>query len=612
MGQKLAFCIGQYALLALFCLSIVGWGRLATAKLLAAANTIPTPGVLVLQATTGLGLVTLCCILIASLGALTAAPLLVIVAIGIALSLPALRGMLRNLLAGLRSVKIGQSGRAIWMLFLCAVIAFLSQSLVRPLSVPLGWDEVAYHLPTAQAWAESGRLVVTDWLRFPLFPFNMEVLYAGALVLGNDITAHLLHALTGFLAIALIYAVARTFVPAPFALLASILVVYTIKVPLKTADVDIGLMLYTFSAFATLLFCYLEQRRRLCLLAAFFIGLALGTKYQAMFYLPALALGFLLVERDWKLLCLAALVALATACFWYVRNFIVSGDPIHPLGGSIFGYWLWNADDIRGTFLDLDRVRNLPPWYLWPSVGSVLFWRSSAPVAKACMLVSVVAVGVWFAVSGYDRYLMAMYPLLAILSSYCLYRLITQLQIDQRLASVWSRFGRRTQTVLVGVVLLAIIYDWGKSTIHDISDLVLPDSTERAALLQQTYPGVELITTLDQPLYGTLYQLGFEDEIYYLGTPVLGDHFGKDRYNDVTRYVGQAAQLSQQLRTLGASYLLVNLGRHPTFMEQAIADARFADEFELLGQTPRAVLYRVKAAPTLSAARVMHAWGKPI
>jgi uncharacterized membrane protein YhdT len=502
-------------------------------------------------------------------------------------------------------VRIGQLSVIISILIFLAAAAFLSNALVRPLRLPLGWDEIAYHLPTAQAWAESGRLLVTDWLRYPLFPFNMELLYAGTLILANDITAHLVHALTGFLAVALTFSIARIYIPLVFSALASVFLVYAIRQPLETADVDLGLMLYIFSAFATLAFCYIEKQKSLALLSSFFIGLALGTKYQAMFFLPAFAIGFLMVERNWKMLALAVVIAITTGFYWYLRNFLVSGDPIHPIGGSLFGYWLWNADDIRRQFGDLQRVRGLPPWYLLPSVGSLLFWRSSAPVVKGCMVMSVVAVLVWGIVSGYDRYLMPVYPMLAILSSYFLNRLFEHFHGDQIAAKYWALTGKKIQLTIIIVVLITIILDWGKSTRKDISELVLPDSIEQIALLNDTYPGFELLNSLDKQLFGAVYQLGFEDEIYYLGTPVLGDHFGKARYRDVFQYVGNSAELSNHLRSLDVVYLLVNLVRHQAFIEKATSDANFFEYFEILGATPKAVIYKLKGAENSSTPRAM-------
>ncbi len=594
VSSKIVFFFQQYALLGLLLISILGWGRLVTAKLITAGGATPTLSGGVLQAAAGLGLITIIAFCAAAIGALTTLPLLAILGIGIALFLPGLISVIGNYKPGRDSLKIGNLSLTTSILLLAVAAAFLCNVLVKPLKLPLGWDEIAYHLPTAQAWAESGELVVTDWLRYPLFPFNMELLYAGALILANDITTHLVHALTGFLAVALTFSMARMYLPLAFATLAAIFLVYAIRQSMETADIDLGLMLYIFCAFATLGFCYLEKQRNLALLSAFFVGLALGTKYQTMFFLPALALGFLLIERDWRRLVLAALIAIITGSYWYVRNFLVSGDPLHPLGGSVLGYWLWNADDIRRQFVDLHGARRWPPWYLLPSAGSVIFWRSSPPIVKGCMATSVVGVLVWVIVSGYDRYLIPMYPMLAFLSSYFLFRLIGFYNGYQISSMYWGKLGKKAQMTITVVVALAVIYDWGKSTYKDVNKLVLPDSVERRNFLKETYPGFQLLSELDESLAGTIYQLGFEDEIYYLGTPVLGDHFGKARYVDVEQYIGKSAQMSEKLRALGASYLLVNLNRRPTFIMRATADSRFPEYFEMLGKTPKAVIYKLK------------------
>ena len=605
MTQKLLYGLEQYYLLGLFLVAILGWGRLVTAKLLGACATIPNSGLAVLQATTGLGLVTLLLVIIAAFGWLTAPPILAIIVVGILLCIPGLVSRIATPRPGLEGIKIGRLGLAPSILIYSAATAFLANAMVRPLQLPQGWDEIAYHLPTALAWAESGRLVVADWLRYPLFPFNMQLLYAAALIVANDITAHLVHALTGLLAVVLTFSVARMYIPSVFAALSSVFLVYAIRESLHTADIDLGLMLYISSAFASLAFGYIARQKRFVLLSAFFVGLALGTKYQAMFFLPALAIGFLLVERNWKTLALSVLIASATGLFWYVRNFLVSGDPIHPIGGAVFGYWQWNAEDVQRQFMDFESRRSLPPWYLLPSVGSLLFWRSSVPVVKACMAVSVITVILWSIFSGYARYLLPVYPLLALLSSYFLHRVFALFRGYEIAANYWARLHGKAQLAALVIVLLVIILDWGKSTRKDIGELVLPNSMEHIAFLREAYPGFELLHSLDQPLSGTVYQLGFEDEIYYLGTPVLGDHFGKGRYPDVQRHLGNAADLSNHLRSLGARYLLVNLVRNTPDHAKATAAADFSTYFETVSATPRAVLYRLTEADHSSRSRVM-------
>jgi hypothetical protein len=605
LGQKIVFFLEQYSLLGLIFIAILGWGGVATAKILTASEAIPRLGKVVLQATTGLGLITIFFLFLASISALTAGPTLAIVIFGIVLFIPRFIATIRKHKPGVACIRIDQLGLITSVLIVLATVTFLSNALVRPLMLPLGWDEIAYHLPTAQAWAKSGKLLVTDWLRYPLFPFNMELLYAGTLVLANDITVHLVHALTGFLTVLLTFSIARIYMPVVFSALASVFLVYAIRQTLQTADIDLGLMLYIFSAFAALTFSYIVKQKNLTFLSAFFVGLALGTKYQAMFFLPALAIGFLMVERNWKILALAAVIAITTGLYWYVRNFLVSGDPIHPIGGSVFGYWLWNADDIRRQFLDLDGARRSPPWYLLPSIGSLIFWKSSAPVVKGSMVVSVAAVLVWLIVSGYDRYLMPIYPLLAIFSSYFIYRLFAYFHGYQIFAKYWSLMGEKIQLAVAILVLSAIILDWGKSTKNDINKLVLPGSVDQVALLRETYPGFELLNSLGGQLFGTVYQLGFEDEIYYLGTPVLGDHFGKARYQDVLKYVGNTAALADHLRSLDVDYLMVNVVRHPTLIQKATSDLRFFEYFELVSTTSRAVLYKLKETKGSSTPREM-------
>jgi len=603
--QKIVYCLQHYAYLALFLLSILGWGRVVTGKALAPGASIPALASMALQATAGLGLVTLLLFAVASFGQFRPAPLLVVLAIGMLLAAPLLvRG------AGMRTpgdggFSLAHLGRLPSLLLWLALAAWITNVLARPLKVPLGWDEVAYHLPTARAWAASGALVVTDWLRYPLFPFNMELLYAGAIVLADDITAHLVHALAGLLAAALAFSIARLYMPLAFAALAAALPVYATRESMQTADVDLGLMLYVFGAFAALAWRYLTGRRGLLFLSAYFVGLALGTKYQAMFYLPALGIGFLLVERNARTLALAAGIAILAGGFWYVRNAVIAGDPIHPMGGPVFGYWLWNADDMRRQFLDLDGARGMPPWYLLAGIGSLCFWRSAAPLARGCMITTSVAVAAWWVLSGYPRYLMPAYPMLGLLTGYAAFRVLSTAQVARWPRAAWSRMARPLQVAAVVLLLVVVVLDWGKAAKRELRRLVVPYSSEHIAMLTERYPGFALLHSLERPLFGTLYQLGFEDEIDYLGTPVLGDHFGKARYPDVMQLADNPEGLSAHLLSLGAVYLMVNRERYQPEFYAVAANARWPDFFETLQATPRAILFRVRDAAPGAPARVM-------
>lgn len=82
---------------------------------------------------------------------------------------------------------------------------------LRPLETPTGWDELMYHLPYAEYWARSGKIEVNVWLRYPLFAYNLDLLYAASMLIGNDIIPHFIHALCGVLSIILAYSFSKEF-----------------------------------------------------------------------------------------------------------------------------------------------------------------------------------------------------------------------------------------------------------------------------------------------------------------------------------------------------------------------------------------------------------------
>ena len=119
---------------------------------------------------------------------------------------------------------------------------------------------------------------------------------------------------------------------------------------------------------------------------------------------------------------LAKLLLLFLICggYWYLRSYIVSGDPIHPLGGEYFGYWLWDKYDLDAMYGDLLRRNELPPWYLITAAVSIFFLRSSSVIFKGIFWVAIYAVVLWWSFNGVERYLMPAYPFLCLLSAYSL------------------------------------------------------------------------------------------------------------------------------------------------------------------------------------------------
>ena len=61
----------------------------------------------------------------------------------------------------------------------------------------------------------TGHLGVNEWLRYPWLPYNFDLLFATALVLGNDVLPQLIHACTGWATAWLLYRLALQYLPAP-------------------------------------------------------------------------------------------------------------------------------------------------------------------------------------------------------------------------------------------------------------------------------------------------------------------------------------------------------------------------------------------------------------
>jgi hypothetical protein len=465
--------------------------------------------------------------------------------------------------------------------------------LLAPLRPPTDSDELAYHLPYARLWAEQGALTVNPWLRYPLSAYNLNLLYAAALVVGSDVLPHLLHALTGALTAVLTLGIGKRFMDWRVGVVAAILVLYTSRWGWSDAYVNLGLMLFWSAAFAALALRHLQGDERFSLMAAFFAGIAVGVKYQGLFYLPVFALLALVVERRPAVVARAAIIFVAVGGYWYLRNSWISGDPVHPIGGRVFGFWLWSQADLAGQYADLEQVRGWRDWLFLPALGAPILWPRTSSFHRWLILCALAALGLWYLISGYWRYAVPIYPMLALLSAWVLVAFWSRLGIEVALRSLQRRIDRRALGVLASMALVVVAVAkadeikraWGR---------VLPDEADREAYLSRHFAGYALLRSLKGPEMETLYQLGFEGELYHLGGSVRGDWFGPGRYQDVLALTEDAEALARHLRGLGAEGLLVNRVREP-FSAQTW-DPELSEHFNLIARSDRAVLYRLRRA----------------
>lgn len=537
-----------------------------------------------------------------------------------------------------------------WIIPLAGI---LSPLLLLPLYPPIKWDEISYHLPYAQFYVEHQGLAVNPFLRYALYAHNIDLLYALSLLFSDDIVAHLLHASTAVLAAVGIYnlgtitADRKTGALAAFLFLSSPLVLLLIK----TSYIDLGLTLFVFLGFYCLSMWSITKQDYWLYLAGFATGIAAGSKYSGLMFIPLYVLWIGYEKRKISLIVKFLIPALVFGAPWYIRNYIISGDPFSPFGGEFFGYWLWDEKDLFSQSQNLYRGYGTPknlasllilPWNLLFHPGKFMegalspamiaafpapffFMKLSRYQRMLCIFVFVNIV-IWFFTSQILRYLLPVFPMIALLSATILVRIYSS--IIEKLRSIFSKspFSAQLLRITVGIAAAVIVISPSfvdvrtmekvKETIHGLKAL------EEINALQapyENYLNTELVrATLRDPLPVTrqmrddylsekirafnllqianktpsltIYQIGFEDSFYFAEGKMIGDHFGPARYRIVLDVLPHSKKLHATLSSMDIQLFLMDKGERFTMD----FDSSFHNYFKLIAEDHHGKLYRLK------------------
>ena len=480
-----------------------------------------------------------------------------------------------------------------WSSWLVLVLA--TSTVVYPLRIPLAWDELAYHLPHAREWAEHGRLQINEWVRYPWFPYNYDLLYAAALSVYDDVMPHLLHAYAGWWVAVVVHRWTLSVAGRASACIASVLWLTLAQPEFATAYVDMGVAMYVCAAFVVLhLWRESAGERRLLYLAAFLLGVAAGSKYQALTFLPLFAVVVALTDRrigTW----LRCALALAVPCvYWYARNAVMTGDPFNPLGGKIFGFYDWSAVDHALQFSDIKANFGWPPPYLllaaaapllaWRAAGNGRLWATAA--------FSAYAVAVWAFTSHYPRYLLPTYPALCVLTAAVAWTSVARAweQAERGRLAVLGR-GAGWRLVQIALVLAVVAFAGRRYHVYSGYEwsLVSPTAAERDAALKGALPrhAGAIFYLRDHPA-SRIYQMNLEAALYYLPKPVWGDYLGPWRYSEYSILSPHA--LAERLRREGFDTLAVSL-----FENAALLDQDMSHDFERVFADSNMHIYKIRS-----------------
>jgi 4-amino-4-deoxy-L-arabinose transferase-like glycosyltransferase len=500
------------------------------------------------------------------------------------------------------------------------IVTLLALTVLGPvfysaLYPPTAVDALAYHLPAARSYLRFHQVRPLPYLRFPVLPSLGEMLFAGAMLLFDDVTAQLVEFLFFALVLAALGSWAKR-LGQPLAGLWSVgLLAGTPSFMYfgSTAYVDVGL-----AAFATLgfyaLYCYGESGEGAWLtLAGSFGGCAAGTKHSGLLLLVVFSAIAVVKARRRRagirrlLPFVGAGVAFGSP--WYLWNAYWTGNPVWPFLGHVFGYGFWTRTDVAMLDWSLQgygwgrslRSLLLLPWNLAfhkpvgePAFQPALFvllpvtvwWAFRRREGRGLLFAVVAYVAFWFYTSQQLRFLFPVLPILALQNSRALEQLTAGLR---RSASVW------VQRVAVGLVYVGFSYPpLGLSLLAARSAALPTTPSARDVFLQQWLPSYVIYRDLNNR-YGRSYRIyALHDEAmkYYCDGTAIGDWFGVGRYGDVPH--DSASKLHEFLRALNADFLLVRWDPATAGVASAAGSRQF---FEAVPTDGDIKLFRVLAEP---------------
>jgi hypothetical protein len=244
--------------------------------------------------------------------------------------------------------------------FLLFIISFFFAESIANLTPPITRDELIHHLAIPKLWIQKGGFYETSWADFSYYPMAINLLYVIPLYFKNDIVPKFIHMAFGLGTGWLIYSYLRKRYNAIWAMLGPVIFLTTpIVVWLSTsAYIDLGMTFFTTAALLSLIqWRDTGYRKKAWLvLGACAMGIAVGSKYNALIAWFIVNLTMIVMHvrdenRQPSALgygILFFIVSAAVASPWYIKNFMLTGNPFYPLFDSVFKTFQ-NSQDIVGV-----------------------------------------------------------------------------------------------------------------------------------------------------------------------------------------------------------------------------------------------------------------------
>ena len=327
----------------------------------------------------------------------------------------------------------------------------MALALLHALTPVWDYDGQMYHLQGPRLWLEAGRITLLPEVWQANGPATLDLVYAIGLAFGADTVAKVLHLACGLLVAGATFTFGRRFLSSQAGWLAAAMLLTMPMVPLVAswAYTDLAWTLYEFLALWAVV--KLERGalpvRSGLVLAGLCAGLALGLKYQAALQGGLLGLYIIWQTRaaGWRqaagrLMAFGVTAALVAAP-WYLKNWVLSGNPIYPF---VWGGPGWDQSrlDMLLNFLNGFGPGHAPIDYLllparvyvqrdtfttafggmeWPSVFFLLIalyplrWRERQ--LRGVFVLTLARCLGWAAGSQQLRFMIPVFPVLSVLTA---------------------------------------------------------------------------------------------------------------------------------------------------------------------------------------------------
>jgi len=240
-----------------------------------------------------------------------------------------------------------------------ALLSFLFitvfMTIIGALAPPTGNDALVYHLAWPKYFARDNAVSYIPYSRTSLWPYFMEMLFTLGIILKNGIVAKLFHLLMGILTALAVFSFSRRYFSLQLSIMSSTICFLTpgIFTQATYAYVDLASALFTFLSVYSFFLWFSTGSKRWIVLVGVFCGVTMGVKYLGVYTCITLMTGLLVAmfctkklrfSEGIKIILIFVGFTVIVAMPWYVRSFIVVGNPVYPFMCELFGGSGWKSE----------------------------------------------------------------------------------------------------------------------------------------------------------------------------------------------------------------------------------------------------------------------------